>query len=333
MKQGSIPENLRFHVRGVSKVRFRWEDMEEAQQESKVYDVYPTYVADAANKKTNETGVKWANEAPYQLDPASGKWVKGKSNATTVDRPNDPIKSVKIMDLEIRGQGGRAYKVLIDEKYYVDLREDVLLDVIFECGIEKGGKLKGEFIFAVVGSQMKLVRVGSLLHDKLIESTAVGKMKEIKQFVVGTTYVRKSGSYVYLGVYNSRKILGEEKVTNTGGGYSYRDKRTTVVTGKGPVEQYHLFAREDFVKGGKSDFCTYYALIVKKPSSFKSVGAEYDIADKIPKWMATLRKTCGGYFTSEQSQGYYGESMIHGEYCIAANLSAESDYTNPVFGI
>ena len=332
MKIGSIPLNLRFHVRSATKVRFRWEDMEEKELTSKSYDVYPTYVADAKNKKTNETGEKWANES---MATWNGKaYVKPPSNATVVDLPNEPFTDIKIMDLEIRGQGGRAYKVLIDGKYYVDLREDVLLDTIFECGISKGGILKGEFIFAVVGSQMKLIRVGSLLHEKLIESTAAGNAKGIKTFEVGGVYARKSGTFVYAGLFNSRKMVGEIKEVSKGSYYGKQYEE--VITGKGKVEPVHLFIADSYakniVKDGKLKDWLGFA-IIKDTSSFKVREKEdVDISPYIDQIVDKVRT---------DGMRHFGSGSLHyrnpkkpnyeGEPALSANISKESDYVNPLF--
>jgi hypothetical protein len=117
-------------------------------------------------------------------------------------RKNEPISELKVVELERRTQGGRAYKVVHYGGYLVDMREDVIMDVIFNAGIDEGGVLKGEFVWARHGSEMKLVRVGSQLHKDLVEATNRKKEKKIsnKDLVVGGIYETAGGSKaVYLG--------------------------------------------------------------------------------------------------------------------------------------
>ena len=68
-------------------------------------------------------------------------------------------------------------------------------------GIVKG-ILQGEFVWAKVGSEMKLVRIGSVLHSSLIEATKDSKMKKIGQrdLQVGHIYSGKDGrQWIFLG--------------------------------------------------------------------------------------------------------------------------------------
>ena len=113
-------------------------------------------------------------ETGKKLDTAI-KWT-GLKSPKIIETENLPIKNVKIVDLDYRGNGGRAYKVILDDLYYVDMREDVILECIHNCGIEKGGKINGEFVWAKYGNHMKLIRVGSSLHEKFIKSTSINAL-------------------------------------------------------------------------------------------------------------------------------------------------------------
>jgi hypothetical protein len=93
---------------------------------------------------------------------------------------NNPITNIRVAGLETRGNGGRAYKVVIDDLYYFDLREDVLLEAMIECGINKGGILNGEYIWVKIRSHMKLIRVGSPLHKEMIKANIAYHKKHKK---------------------------------------------------------------------------------------------------------------------------------------------------------
>lgn len=191
---GSIPKNMMYISQEATDVGGFWENAND-QTATKI-KVFPTFPADAYNPKSIETGMNWG----------SG-YRNGNKAPTTIARPNDPMSYVRIVGLEIRSEGGRAYKVILDGDLYVDLREDVLLDTMIQVGVSKGGILKGTFIWARVGSQMKLVRVGSELHDALLKNTELATKKKITQFEVGGVYRGKSpDEFIYLGNFDTVKF-------------------------------------------------------------------------------------------------------------------------------
>ena len=120
--------------------------------------VHPAFISDSDNKKTLETGHNWAEwKGYYQTEEVK---------TSTFEIENNPLNSVQIISLEKRGRGGRAYKVIIEvgnAAFYVDLREDVLLDAMLEAGINKKGFLSGKYIWSRVNSDMKLIRIVVLI--------------------------------------------------------------------------------------------------------------------------------------------------------------------------
>jgi hypothetical protein len=164
--------------------------------------VYPTFIADANKPKTIETGTNWAEIK---------EWDKNNSgiSVSKLEVNNSPVSKIRISSLEKRGRGGRAYKVIItlpnkSELFYVDLREDVLMDTILEKGIDEKGILKGEFIWARVDTDMKLIRVGSKLHEEMIQSTKLNSVKISKsKLEIGGVYSNKHHTKVYLGEFTT----------------------------------------------------------------------------------------------------------------------------------
>lgn len=121
---------------------------------------------------------------------------------------------VVLTDLEMRGDGGRAYKVLLTHEgksYEFDFREDVLMDVIRAGGIEGGGRLNGEFEFVRNGSNVRLELVGSAEYLKAKEAyeKSLNPEKKVKspkikksELVPGRVYATDAayGShFLYLG--------------------------------------------------------------------------------------------------------------------------------------
>jgi len=129
-------------------------------QEKTSRDVFPTFVVDAENPKTRATAIAWA-ERRYYNDPIVTPRI--------VEVPNAPLTSVELVTLEYRGEGGRAWKVIVEGSYYVDLREDTLLDVLLYGAGHEQGIIYGPFIWACIGSSIKLITFGGHEHSKIVE--------------------------------------------------------------------------------------------------------------------------------------------------------------------
>lgn len=141
---------------------------------------------------------------------------------------NARFDHVVLTDLEMRGDGGRAYKVLLTHEgksYEFDFREDVLMDVIRAGGIEGGGRLNGEFEFVRNGSTVRLELVGSAEHTKAKEEYAKSlkpkkreKRATIKksELIVGRVYQKDTAYRTYEYLY-----VGERYVE----GYTDREKK------------------------------------------------------------------------------------------------------------
>jgi len=166
MRVGYIPESITYVCRRPEKKSTRWDSL---SVDIKELDVIPAFAAQ--NEKALETARSWATVRNWRNNTSTEPYEEFESD-------NTPIK-LQIVGLERRSEGGRAYKVITEHGYYFDLREDVLFDAIISVGIEKDGKMGGEYIWGVLGSQMRLIRNGSALHDSLKELTERKKKKKI----------------------------------------------------------------------------------------------------------------------------------------------------------
>lgn len=161
---------------------------EEYENVIATFKVCPAFPVETGRKL--DTAINWATDKNYK--------------PVCDDLPNEPISNVQIMGLEERGNGGRAYKVTLNDKYYVDMREDTILEAIFDGGILPGGKLTGEYVWGKFGSQLKLIKVGSALYKKCQNGINTFKITELKSsdIKIGGLYKRKSGGIcLYLGAY------------------------------------------------------------------------------------------------------------------------------------
>lgn len=186
---GSIPEMLVLYSRKRQKITTRWDDIDLPAVEA--IEVTPTFVTRPESASGNETGKRWGD----RIAPV-----------TVINEPT----TLRIVGLERRNEGGRAWKVVFGDDKLVDLREDVLLEALRTVGTDVDGYLEGTYVWAVVGSQMKLVRVGSTLHEALEAATQRKALKPIsaRDFKVGTVYRQPNGDrIVYLGKFQTQWIV------------------------------------------------------------------------------------------------------------------------------
>ena len=148
---GSIPKKLFVALRSKQEVVLKPED--------ETVNVLPAFIVPAESAKFVATANTWKRHYDYR--------TRAQLDGTSVQIPNNPVSGIRIVGLSRRRSGGRAYKIIYPPNYLTDLREDVLLDAIYNSGVEAGGKLNGEFIWSVNGSQMRIVRVGSSAHQDL----------------------------------------------------------------------------------------------------------------------------------------------------------------------
>lgn len=133
---------------------------------------------------------------------------KGTFEPPCLEFDNKPF-SVKIIKLEIRTQGGRAYKVLDDQGRLFDLREDQLMEVIQHTGIDSGGQVRGTFVWGSVSSQFKLILVEGDTYKNLEKPDAPKLAIKPSKLELGGVYRCRDDSYVgYLG---RVKLPGEKK--------------------------------------------------------------------------------------------------------------------------
>jgi hypothetical protein len=192
--QGNIPKQITYVLTLPKEQTFSLG--EEAEE---TITVTPSFISDASNQRTLETGRKWARRGFFKFirDPFGSEIVQGPVFEQTVT--NEPIFDVRILGLEQRGNGGRAYKVLLNETYLVDLREDVLMETMLKHGVSPGRKLGGSFIWAKVSNQMKLVLVTGEIEKSL---TKIEQIKQEKKPIVltpGGIYSTSSKVYIYFG--------------------------------------------------------------------------------------------------------------------------------------
>lgn len=206
---GFIPERIAYVCGRPHMVKaVDWEDVErdedepeEVQQQEfgeilkdpNQFIVRSAFVADSKNKQTIERFKKNLTQYGGQPDKLQVIMVE-----------NAPISGVKVLGFQnSHNQKDRSYKVLLPNGCWVGMKDDTILDAIGVAGVQPGGFLNGEFIWAVLGTSVtKLVRIGSHLHKAVIEGGRLRKLPaiKIKDLEVGGIYITPSlNCYCYLG--------------------------------------------------------------------------------------------------------------------------------------
>lgn len=171
MAKGYIPTSVEYFCRKSKKIKITWDASWNVKDKDVIWegDAIPTFpIPGDATDKRRQTAKDWASSRDW--------WTANRGVNSPPHTPdeykfdNKPF-SVVVCSLEHRGHGGRAYKVMTEEGFYFDLREDVLLEALLECGCQPGGFLGGKFLWMMAHNNMKLIRDGSQLHEDMIAAT------------------------------------------------------------------------------------------------------------------------------------------------------------------
>jgi len=156
---GSIPEKIAYTYTKENEVLVgsSW-DSEYSYDEKKHISKYEKEKVLPVHVTSND------EKSVAKIKKRVGGW-NGQNTSTTIEVENKPISNVRVISSGYRDQ---SYKALID-KYYIDLTDDVLMDTMLQTGVAPGGVLQGEFIWAKIGSQMKLIRIGSELYNLVMK--------------------------------------------------------------------------------------------------------------------------------------------------------------------
>lgn len=201
IRSGHIPTNIVYIFGASQQITRKWDKVEHSEEELEYTEVMPAFVSDADNSKSISAGKRWAEGTCVTYNHIT-KQIDRKAVVQLAKKENSPITGLKVVGLEYRSEGGRAYKVLTQDGFYFDLCEDVLLDVIKTGGVLPGGFISGEYCWGRIGSEMKLVRIGSELHSALVDATERTILACIpkKKFKVGKIYENKLGDQtIFLG--------------------------------------------------------------------------------------------------------------------------------------
>lgn len=171
---------------------------------SEIKDVLETFAYNPESKTVPKTAERWASQSHYYTPK------RGKQHVPIVEtRDNVPFE-VTITDLDVRTEGGRAYKVMDSERRLFDMREDQIMDAIHKFGILPGGRVPVPVVWGIAGSTLKLAIVGGTLYEEMLKnakdlevekaSRSAGMLPSESTFKVGFIYSKKdSKQMMFLG--------------------------------------------------------------------------------------------------------------------------------------
>jgi hypothetical protein len=164
-----------------------------------------------------QTVLRIENTFPYNPDSKTApktarRWAKNYIENYTpkiIVQDNKPFK-VCIVDLDVRSEGGRAYKVIDEAGRMFDLREDQFVEVLIHGGVEKGGQINGEFVWGQQFSSVRLVYVGGEQYNEMVKGLEERKNKKPK---VKTKKTGITKSQLELGGVYTRKVFDCNEIT------------------------------------------------------------------------------------------------------------------------
>ena len=114
-----------------------------------------TFYFDPTSAKQQASAITWAD---VSWNTHFGIWCAFPSSTglQPIIRPNKPINGLVLTDIDMRMEGGRAYKVInpADNSLF-DIREDQMLQAILKYGIQPGGLIGGEWVWGYNHVQIK----------------------------------------------------------------------------------------------------------------------------------------------------------------------------------
>lgn len=329
---GSIPEKISYVYSDEQEVAvgcawdISWYESDDGPKTVKE-KVTPAFPADEADEKMLKRAHQWAEQDYYGQK-------KKTSKTTVVD--NKPIKNVRLLSLEERGQGGRAYKAVIDN-FYVDFREDVLMDTLLKAGVKEGGVLQGEYVWAKMGSQMKLVRIGSELHRLIVEFDSKKDIKPVGKgdLEIGGVYQdRKKNKAIFVGYVNTvvfKEKSGKDRWAkrNSGEKVDFEFKKSAK---RKAMLFYHVYDHkgiENSVKKMLSYDNSYHYKIQNSHTyieKINNVEIPIDVVDKLRnKTRSEMKQDILEYLGKKEPKMGYAKM---GDYDLESRLESRSDYLN-----
>lgn len=204
---GSIPDKVRIIKGTPETVSWAWENYVVAQHDVK-HDTkaHPVWIADASDSRQRKS---IENQYNNYYSRHHYNQVKKPKTMEMVEMENKPFSGVRFVGMHQRYSGKTEYFIVLPGDLLVSCKPAALMDAMSECGVNKGGEIPGEFIFARCDGEMLVVRVGSALHKACIAADERRRLDKKEKFALtaGRVYRTVSGSYaIFLGFVNTVNV-------------------------------------------------------------------------------------------------------------------------------
>lgn len=190
IRSGFIPVEIVYVLGEKTTVTSRWDNTFERKEQPRYTEVVPVNVFDA----NEQAKIKKATKQAALVASVSKNFI----DTPTLKLENKPMTGLRILNREFSGSE-KVYKVMNLDGLFFEIHDDVLLETMLNSGIKPNGVLEGEFLWASINNEMKLVRKNSELFDVLLETGD----REFLSFI-------EKNSLKVGGIYESRR--GEKLV-------------------------------------------------------------------------------------------------------------------------
>lgn len=268
-------------------------------------------------RKKDEDGIQHtfpvdseANHDTAKMWAEDSRWGKEKKEIAVYEFDNSNFDNVTIKDLSYRGNGGRAYQVIVERdgnKFKVDLREDTLMDVIRNTGIQAGGKLNGTFCFVKDGAQTNLIREGTARHERA--------KAEAEKKATYTKNIKKSElkpGYVYSTLTGDKKVfLGHvySRSINKDSGIIEKPHKALLFVDRSDIPADSSLLK--LLKTGEFTSDVYYWEIKVMKSHSLKIEGEKKIDVDLATFVKNINKFCQENFNQKMQAKFKGTYWLN----------------------
>ena len=131
---------------------------------------------------------------------------KNAKRPSVVVLPNEPMEGLRFVGISYSKMASDSLRVRLPNEFVVDISTAGFMAAILNEGIQPGGVIPGKWIWARVPGSMMLVRIGSGIHQAILDyiNREVKPKYEVREMNVGRVYSDPEENFaIFLGFINS----------------------------------------------------------------------------------------------------------------------------------
>jgi len=205
IQSGYIPTDIVYVLGSTTEVTSRWKLADQTTEELKYIKVIPASIYVPDDRVKINRAIQQVKRETYTPDEVKAVMVS-----------NKPLTRVQVVTSELSKEG-MVYKVTTSEGYFFEISGDVLLEAMKNMGVEHGGYLKGEYVWAKIRNEMHLIRKDSELFNVLVEQgdRALLSPLPLKTLKPGGVYLSPDGKQgVFLGYVSNEQLALKWPIKN-----------------------------------------------------------------------------------------------------------------------